>query len=794
VWARARWEFGSDSRAWVVLVVLIALAAGAAMAAAAGAMRAESAYPRFLSAQRGYDVATGGIAGNVDPEAARARIVQLPQIAEWSRLDLVAAQAVLPSGRIATAPELVTVTDLQGRTGFAMNRFKVVAGRVFDPRSPGEAVTDFSTADRLGLHVGSTVRLILEDVTDQHPRSAPLRIVGVVATPGGFPAIGVSNFGYLYASPAVVGHFDLRPSASEAGMLLRLREGRRDVPGFLRDLRDAGLGGVDITVESDQTFGVQRSIRYEVLALWALAGLVAVTAFAALGQSLARQVFLDSAEHPILRAIGMSHTQLFALGIFRVGAVAAAGAALAVPTAWLLSPLTPIGLARIAEPTPGFAADPRVWVVGALVTVVGFSAAGSVPAWRAARAADRVPSAVIVTGERPSAVAAALARISPSPAASVGVRMALQTGRGQAAVPVRSAALGCTVAVAALVASIVFGASLGRLANTPRLSGLTWDVFVAGADESQGEGARVAAALRRDPDVDSVGRGGWDSVEIAGRSPFAFFVEGDPSLRSPIAHGRAPVGDDEIALGPETMRLAHARIGGTVDVAYVGPDTVNRVVMRVVGQAVTPPAPWVGTYRPGEGVTFTIGGYRRVVAGPVRSLPFLVRFRAGVDPDAATGRLQRRLPEALLLPSRQPSQVAAIGGIAKIPVVLSGLLGALAAGALSHTLLTSIRRRRREFAILKTVGFVRRQVAGVVAWQATTFAAWATLVGVPVGIAVGRWTWRALADQVGVDPSIAYPLIIPAIVPAAVVFANVLALGPAHLAVHTPVARVLRSE
>jgi predicted lysophospholipase L1 biosynthesis ABC-type transport system permease subunit len=113
---------------------------------------------------------------------------------------------------------------------------------------------------------------------------------------------------------------------------------------------------------------------------------------------------------------------------------------------------------------------------------------------------------------------------------------------------------------------------------------------------------------------------------------------------------------------------------------------------------------------------------------------------------------------------------------------------------LSHTLLTSIRRREREFAILKTLGFVRRQVAGVVAWQATTFAASAALIGVPIGIAVGRWTWHALAGQAGVDPSVAYPLIIPVMVPAAVVFANLLALVPARLATRTRVAQVLRSE
>jgi len=41
----------------------------------------------------------------------------------------------------------MATTDLRGRAGVKLNRFKVVAGRMVDLRAPGEAVIDFPNAD-----------------------------------------------------------------------------------------------------------------------------------------------------------------------------------------------------------------------------------------------------------------------------------------------------------------------------------------------------------------------------------------------------------------------------------------------------------------------------------------------------------------------------------------------------------------------------------------------------------------------------------------------------------------------
>jgi ABC-type lipoprotein release transport system permease subunit len=130
-----------------------------------------------------------------------------------------------------------------------------------------------------------------------------------------------------------------------------------------------------------------------------------------------------------------------------------------------------------------------------------------------------------------------------------------------------------------------------------------------------------------------------------------------------------------------------------------------------------------------------------------------------------------------------------------MPLVLSALLVAIAAGALAHTLVMAIRRRARDLAILKTLGFDRRQVLATVAWQATTFAAVGLLVGLPLGLAVGRWAWNLFADEFGVvpEPVLPVPLIL-LVVPGAILLANLVAVFPARIAARTQPAVVLRAE
>jgi len=117
----------------------------------------------------------------------------------------------------------------------------------------------------------------------------------------------------------------------------------------------------------------------------------------------------------------------------------------------------------------------------------------------------------------------------------------------------------------------------------------------------------------------------------------------------------------------------------------------------------------------------------------------------------------------------------------------------LASGIIAHTLLTSV-RRRRELAVLKTLGFVTWQVRATVAWQATAIATVSLIVAMPLGLAAGRWAWTLLAGQVAIVPvPVISPLTLLA-VPAVLVLANAIAAIPARKAARTQPATVLRAE
>lgn len=119
----------------------------------------------------------------------------------------------------------------------------------------------------------------------------------------------------------------------------------------------------------------------------------------------------------------------------------------------------------------------------------------------------------------------------------------------------------------------------------------------------------------------------------------------------------------------------------------------------------------------------------------------------------------------------------------------------VAAVAIGHALVTSVRRRARDLALLRTLGFVGSQVRATVAWQATTLASIGLVVGIPLGLVLGRASWSIVATRLGIDEHITIPwTAILLTVPAVVLVANALAVVPAWRASRTRPAVVLRSE
>ena len=94
------------------------------------------------------------------------------------------------------------------------------------------------------------------------------------------------------------------------------------------------------------------------------------------------------------------------------------------------------------------------------------------------------------------------------------------------------------------------------------------------------------------------------------------------------------------------------------------------------------------------------------------------------DPDAPVGGVVSAL---------RPAEIADYRTVGATPALLAAVLAVGAIGALGLTLVASVRQRRRQFALLKALGFTQRQLAASVAWQSSVAAVLGVVLGVPSG-------------------------------------------------------------
>jgi putative ABC transport system permease protein len=142
-----------------------------------------------------------------------------------------------------------------------------------------------------------------------------------------------------------------------------------------------------------------------------------------------------------------------------------------------------------------------------------------------------------------------------------------------------------------------------------------------------------------------------------------------------------------------------------------------------------------------------------------------------------------------------PTDLLNFGQVQNLPQVLGIGLAVVALLTITHLLITSVRRRQRDFAIFRALGFTSSQIRGTLCWQALTLAGIALLIGVPAGIACGRLCWQVFAYQLGITPVVAVPLAALSIMAASwLAAAAVIAALPGKTATRNPPARVLHSE
>jgi hypothetical protein len=276
-------------------------------------------------------------------------------------------------------------------------------------------------------------------------------------------------------------------------------------------------------------------------------------------------------------------------------------------------------------------------------------------------------------------------------------------------------------------------------------------------------------------------------------------------------------------LGAATMALLHKKVGDTVNISYGTPKDAPVYIaptpLLIVGTATLPAIGNSGVLHPSMGTGAIVSNgiepasFQKALSQPDPNLngPAIVavRLRHGVSQAAGLASLQRvarttnelmaKDPDAggtfHVLSVQRPAEIVNYRSTGATPAVLAAGLAAGAVVGLGLTLAASVRRRRRDLALLKTLGFSQRQLAATVSWQASVAAVIGIVMGVPVGIALGRWLWILFAHQIFAvsDPTVPVGQVVLVAV-GALVLANLVAAVPGRIAARSSTALLLRAD
>jgi FtsX-like permease family len=807
----------------LIIALMGGLLGGVALGALAGARRTDSAYGRYLRSANASDVMVN-IPGPLLP--VLNEVMRLPgavSSAAWIGLN---AEPVI-KGKIDPAFQTDAIAGSLDGEFYRQDKLTVIAGKLPPASSTDEVILTPQMATSFNLTVGDhmTWQFYQVPTRDGLPVNGSPRPAGRTT----FLVAAIAD-----VSPALVDTFDnvesaILPPAATARYLngewqfgwasLRLSRGDAGVPE-LRQQLSALAAAVKRQTNFPISFTIRRlavvqheaqqAIEPQAVALAVLGGLAVIALLALMAQGLAQLLARSAADAPALRAMGASRGAA-AVATAAWGAVAVVGAVLiSIGGAIAVSPLAPVGPVRLFDPVGGVQADWLVLGGGAAVLLILLTTVLAWLAWRAVRRESELPLA------RSSVLVSAAARAGLPVTVIGGIRYALERGSGRLRAPVRATLTGSVLAVTALVAALVFGASLTGLVSHPAEYGWDWDLLI----QSQGGwGSWPPGALDK-TFTGQTGVTGWSELGFAQLSirgaevPVMGVLQhpGERQVEPPTTSGHPLSGPNQIEFGSTTMRQLGLHIG---DQLVLGHDPQR---LTVVGAATLPSFGVVLTDHVSLGhgammgwttlmavlglpTTLTEKQIDDAVASP--AYPATVVF--DVSSQAVANKLIAKMAALSAqtgspggtypLPPQRGAAVVNASQMGSQPIALAAGVAAAALLALGLTILASVRQRRRELALLKALGLRARQIGAIIAWQTSTILVVAVAAGVPLGVAAGQWAWTSFANSIGVVPTPVVPgrsLLVGVVL--VLLAGNLLASIPALLAARTAPAVTLRTE
>lgn len=778
--ARAWWRAKQRRMAWslVLLGIVAGATAGVSMAALDGARRTGSVIERSSVATKEPDV----LIAPDRPDFDWSKIVQMPEIEAIGLFGgPVCALDVGKGALCGSVLSRATGRDISNGPG---------EGRFPDPDRADEVAVNRSAATHYHLALGDTFTMVSPTPAQVREAFRTFRF----PTPAEFKGPKITAHVVAIAEPTLtdrlLGDVDsidtaefytteaygkLQPGAFPGGFVVnamaRLKPGT-DVAEFRTHVgKTAGDPTIPVRdfaqdkVRFDQTLLIERT------ALTLLAVVLALVGAVLIGQALTRLVKASASDIDTLMILGASRGTAVGVVIAPFVLTIAAAIVTAITVAAAASIRFPIGTARVLEPDIGVHLDALVLGSGLVVLVLALVACIGLVA----------RSAVHRRHEQLSRARKAPSLGLPLPM-ELGVRLAVAPGRSGGRSGTGPAVVGAVLGLLGIVGAMTFRAGIDDVVAHDARAGTTWNRIVnlpfdvklpplKGVD-----GVRAAAEVTR------------GEVEVEHQTMSAWSYEAKVAeVRRVLTEGRLPSRPDEVTVGWSTARSLHVKVGAHVTAS-------NKARFTVVGIGLLPEQPGHSPYD--RGLWVTPKGLQRFGEVQVGDHELLV----DLDSDRGAAALSAALRKAAgfpleVEPANTPAAARDMGSVRRLPPALAAFLAFLAAGVSIHALANTVQRRRRDLAVFRALGLTPRQTRVVIASQATTIGFVGVVVGVPLGVFVGRAGWRWVARSVPFLYHAPFAVLaVIVVVPAAFVVVNLLAAFPARVAGRVRTAEVLRAE
>ncbi|WP_350279542.1 FtsX-like permease family protein [Kribbella sp. HUAS MG21] len=351
------------------------------------------------------------------------------------------------------------------------------------------------------------------------------------------------------------------------------------------------------------------------------------------------------------------------------------------------------------------------------------------------------------------------------------------------------------------VTSVTLAVGLGKSLMTyqtaaSRVDAVDLTIF-AGPNGSEGmqrggpQGAKLTdaedeAVLRAAPGVTSVAASAGLTMRLAGTQTDlrVSFYRGDyQQLGYRLLAGRWFDGPGEVVVSERFLRQRGLAVGDTISLQSQG----KTVRAQIVGKAM---------YNSGDEVLSNWATLAQVSPG-LRANIYEVNVKDGTDLDAVMQAVQAKDPGLEEAEGQEAGTFVAV--VLATVVLLTLMLGTVAALGVFNTVVLNTRERRRDLGMLKSIGMTPAQVTLMVVTSMTVLGALGGLLGIPLGMIAHRVVVPAMANGAQVEIPDFMLDVYPAALLALLVLAGMLiaaagAFFPARTAARTTIARVLHNE